>query len=477
MALLTPSGIAADKGASEFFRSISSTGRLGALFDFENRKVFFPDVHASFKFCTLIFGGADRKFAQTRCAFYLHLLDELDEPARVLELGAADFERVNPNTGAAPIFRHRRDADITLKLYAQHPVLVKHRGSSTSLGKLDEVRAWPVKYMAMFHMTNDSGLFLKAVELEKQGYVPSTYNHWAKDDRLAVPLYEGKMIQMFDHRAADVVVNTGNLKRAAQQESIGPDQKAGVDRYPVPQYWVRAADVDCIWRGDWCIAYKSVTSPSNMRTMIGAIFPKCGVGNSMAMLVPEAGTEALYATWAPLLMANLGCMAFDFALRQKVQGQNLNWFIIEQSVVIAPERFGAPLPIAFAIAMRRAGLMNGHHANPTVADFVIPQVLALTYTAHDMAPFARDLGYVDTQGVVLPPFVWNEEDRRARMAALDALFFYLYGLGMDDAAYIMDTFPIVRAQDEKAFGRYRTRDDVLALLATASTPPGVQVVV
>ena len=41
VALLTPSGIAADKGAAAFFRSISSTGRLGSLFDFENRKCFF----------------------------------------------------------------------------------------------------------------------------------------------------------------------------------------------------------------------------------------------------------------------------------------------------------------------------------------------------------------------------------------------------------------------------------------------------
>ena len=60
-----------------------------------------------------------------------------------------------------------------------------------------------------------------------------------------------------------------------------------------------------------------------MRTMIAAIVPKCGVGNSMAMLVPEAGNEAAYRAWAPLLLANLCSMAFDFALRQKVQGQNL----------------------------------------------------------------------------------------------------------------------------------------------------------
>jgi hypothetical protein len=115
--------------------------------------------------------------------------------------------------------------------------------------------------------------------------------------------------------------------------------------------------------------------------------------------------------------------------------------------------------------MRAAGLMNGHHPHPTVADFVVPQVLALTYTAHDMAPFARDLGYVDAAGKVLPPIVWDEEERRARLAALDALFFHLYGLDANDAAYILDTFPIVREQDVKAFGRFRTKDDVLGHLA------------
>ena len=108
--------------------------------------------------------------------------------------------------------------------------------------------------------------------------------------------------------------------------------------------------------------------------------------------------------------------------------------------------------------------MHGHHPQPTVADFVIPQVLALSYTAHDLAPFARDLGYVDATGQALPPLPWDEEQRRARLAALDALFFWLYGLGADDAAYVLDTFPIVRAQDERVFGRWRTRDEVLAAL-------------
>ena len=68
---------------------------------------------------------------------------------------------------------------------------------------------------------------------------------------------------------------------------------------------------------------------------------------------------------------------------------------------------------------------------------------------------------MDAAGAPLPPIVWNDDERRARLAALDALFFWLYGLGADDAAYVMAQFPIVREQDERAFGRFRTCEDVL----------------
>jgi hypothetical protein len=93
VALLTPSGIAADKGAAEFFRSISGTGRLGALFDFENKGVFFPDVHDNFKFVALVFGGQNRTFTAARLAFYLRRLAELSDPARVINLSPQDFQR------------------------------------------------------------------------------------------------------------------------------------------------------------------------------------------------------------------------------------------------------------------------------------------------------------------------------------------------------------------------------------------------
>ena len=58
----------------------------------------------------------------------------------------------------------------------------------------------------------------------------------------------------------------------------------------------------------------------------------------------------------------------------------------------------------------------------------------------------------------------DEEDRRRRIARLDGLFFHLYGIKRDDAGYILETFPIVREQDEKAHGRFLTKHLVLAYL-------------
>jgi hypothetical protein len=83
--LLTPSGIASDKTAAPFFKGVSTGGRLKALYDFENKKVFFPDVHASFKFCVFV-ASPQKTFVAAQCAFYLHRVEELGDPDRCFPL-------------------------------------------------------------------------------------------------------------------------------------------------------------------------------------------------------------------------------------------------------------------------------------------------------------------------------------------------------------------------------------------------------
>ena len=96
----------------------------------------------------------------------------------------------------------------------------------------------------------------------------------------------------------------------------------------------------------------------------------------------------------------------------------------------------------------------------TAKEIVRDHVLRLIDTSDDMSPLARDLGYTGL------PFVWDAEERRHLRARLDALYFHLYGLSKDDVGYILDTFPIVREQDEEEFGNYRTKELILAYMNT-----------
>ena len=432
--LLTPSGIYADKTAADFFKSVSTTGRVGGLFDFENRRLetglppFFPDVDSRFKFCALIFGGEERIFPETECAFFLHDTEKIDDPEQCFPLAPEDFALVNPNTATAPVFRSKRDAEITRYIYENHPVLVNH-----SLGQ--EGKAWPVRYLRMFDMTNDSGLFRTAERLEAEGFYPVQGNRWQKGEDLYLPLFEGKMVQAFDHRAASVVINPENLHRPAQPEPATTEQHQDPVWLPNHLYWVPASE--CEWPSglNWVLGFKEITAPTNARTFIATLMPAVGFGNKIPILKPETTDRN---EW--LLAANLNAMVFDFVTRQKIQGQTLNLFILEQLPVIPNESYD-----------RLFGMR-------TAREVVRDHVLRLTYTAHDMAPFARDLGYDG------PPFSWNEEDRRHLRARLDALYFHLYGVSREDASYIMDTFPIVRDQDVDEFGSYRTKEMVLAYM-------------
>jgi hypothetical protein len=463
--LLTPSGIAADKGAARFFRGIATTGRLAALVDFENRKKLFPDVDSRFKFCALAFGGQARRFDAARCAFFLHATDALLPPqladdadertrklaTRVIPLSAADFRAVNPNTGTAPIFRNALDAELTTRLYRTHPVLVRHAFATTTdpatgaqvedIGRIiGEERLYPVRYCTMFHMTNDSHLFKRRDELEADGWYPVAGGRWRKGEAEMLPLYVGRMIQHYDHRAANVTVNEENLHNAALSGGVNAAQKRDPDFSPTPQYWVSADAEQLAEYSGWAIGFRDIARSTDVRTFIAAIVPTTAAGNKLPFLFPNS-TSGEYAAIAPLLLANVNALSFDFVARQKVQSTSMNWFIVEQLPLIAPSRYAEPL------------------GRSTIGDFVREQVLRLSYTAHDLAAFARDLGHDG------PPFAWDPEDRRHRIARLDALYFRLYGLDRDEAAYVLDTFPIVREQDERAYGRYRTRALVLGYMA------------
>lgn len=441
--LLTPSGIASDLSSSEFFRKVATGGHLKALYDFENKKVFFPDVHASFKFCIMAF-SPDRYFAEAQCAFYLHSIADLNNPEQSFKITAADFARVNPNTGTAPIFRTRRDMALTKAIYDRCPVLVNRSG-------LEPMTAWPIRYSQTINMTSDSHLFRTKAELEgKEGAWPIGGNRWHSAAGEWVPLYEGKMVQAFDHRAAGIVINSDNVNRPAQPLPASVEQSADPAWLADPQFWIQPQPG--LASAPYALGFKDVTAPTNARTMIAAITPSGAAGNTLPLLEIDADSGAANPGNLCLLVANLNAHLFDFVARQKVQGQHLNWYIVEQLPVIPPAAYS-----------RKFGPKSA-------ADIVKAAVLELTYTAHDMAAFARDMGHVDADGEVLPPFAWDEERRLKLRAKLDALYFILYGVfdpanaesSRDDIRYIYSTFPIVEGKERAAYGRYRSCDLALA---------------
>ena len=57
--LIVPTGIATDDSTKAFFDEIVTKKRIVSLYDFENRKRTFPDVHRSYKFCLLTLSGTE----------------------------------------------------------------------------------------------------------------------------------------------------------------------------------------------------------------------------------------------------------------------------------------------------------------------------------------------------------------------------------------------------------------------------------
>ena len=321
----------------------------------------------------------------------------------------------------------------------------------------DSIKAWPVRYVRMFDMTNDSGLF--RTRRETEGAYPVDGNRYRNPSGEFTPLYEGKMVQAFDHRAASVVVNPENQHRPAQPGMTTNAQHRNPEWLPNPQFWVDRS-LSPIMQLPYMLAFKDVTSPTNARSMIAAVIPSSGVGNTLPLVLRDLEEGLFPAQLAATFLGNLNATVFDFIARQKIQGQHLNWFIVEQLPVVRlgryeSERFGGK----------------------TAGDIVRAAVLELTYTAHDMAPFARDMGYVDEAGEVKPPFVWDGDRRLKLRAELDAVYFHLYGVtDRDDVRYIYSTFPIVERQEMDAFDRFRSRDLCLAYMnALAAGDPDAEI--
>ena len=430
--LLVPSGIATDHTTRHFFHKLTDSKLLIGLYDFENKAPVFPDVHRSYKFCVLLFGGASTQSKSIDFVFFAHQMDELKDKKRHIALSVDDIKLLNPNTRTCPVFRSQHDAELTKAIYRRVPVLVdKNRKEGGN--------PWGIKFFTMFHQTNDAELFqtadqLRAAKFKRNGA------HWKKGKKIFLPLYEAKMIQMYDHRAASVIVNAKNWMRQGQTVSTSLVQHQNPEFSVEPRWWVDTAKVlgsNKTFPQHAFLGFKDVTSPTNMRTMIAAFIPISGVLNSAPLLLTE---ETISCRMECCILANFNSFAMDYIARQKIGGVHLNFFLVEQLPIFPPDFYADRCP---------------WDRRQTLEKWVSDRVLKLTCTSNDMIPLAEAAGFDP------PVHKWKPDERTDIQAELDAAYFLLYEIKRDDVEYILSTFSGTQREGESLFDISSTTDRIL----------------
>lgn len=424
---IVPSGLVTDDTTKEFFESLVSQRQLARCFHFENEDKVFPEVHHAFRFVLLTLGSAEN----TDLVFFARDVDDLRQPERHVSLTAADFEALNPNTRTCPTFRSRRDADINLAMYRRAGILWRES---------DEVHGnpWHVRFMRMFDMSNDSALFKVRAELSVEGATIEGNRVVAGTTTLA-PLFEAKMVHHFDHRFGTYEGQTEAQANQGKLPECDDAAHADADRLTQPYYWVPQSEVverlSGRWDRGWLLGWRDITGTEKQRTVIASLIPRTAVGNKLPLLLPT-----VESTLTACLYACLCSFSLDYAARQKMGGTTLNYFIAKQLPILAPSTYAQDAP---------------WQRGTTLRDWLLPRVLELTYTSWDLEAFARDVGYDG------PPFRWDPKRRFLLRCELDAAFFHLYGLSGPDVDYVMDTFPIVRKNEERVHGEFRTKRVIL----------------
>ena len=179
----------------------------------------------------------------------------------------------------------------------------------------------------------------------------------------------------------------------------------------------------------------SPTLPMSERWCSDTI-PPSGVGNSAPVIeYAYVGAQAVAST---LVLANMNSLPLDWATRLSVGGVNMNFFIVKQLPVLPPEAY---------LEEARPGL--------TWAELVVPRVLELTYTAQDLAAFARDLGY---DGPILP--LGTRSAATASSASSTPSSPTCTQLDRAELEYILDapepsvSFPGLKRSEMREFGEY-----------------------
>ncbi|MGD9525491.1 Eco57I restriction-modification methylase domain-containing protein [Pseudonocardia sp.] len=460
--IITPTGLVTDHTTAPFFADLVAKRSLAELRDFVTNPRIWTDVgNRKFRFALTTLRGRAASVDQARMSFLAKHPDEIT-PERTFEISPGEIALANPNTVTCPTFLTRIDAEITLGVYRRHPVLICDGGSNP----------WGLSFGTLFHMSNDSSLFH-----QPDDFADADFDGWSyhRDGTDYLPLYEAKLLWHFDHRLSSYALRAPG-SRDTELPRLTAEMHNDPDLEPVARHWVARPEVHdrlvghlatpdesleitasadgaadgtvrarrsrrgtpvvgrLVEERGWLLGWRDITGPQNERTFVPSVLPTSAVGDKFLLAFPAKPEHG------PLLHAVWSSLAFDYVARQKLSGTGMKFFIVKQLACPTPATFAAPAP---------------WQPDRSLADWVIPYVLELSYTSWRLRPYANDLG---DDG---PPFRWDPERRALLRADLDAAFLHVYGLTRPEAEHVLDSFFVVRKYEERDHGEYRTRRLVL----------------
>jgi len=366
--VVIPTGIATDDSHKHFFSDLVERNTIISLYDFENKEGLFRGTHRSYKFCLITIAGCHTP--RSEFAFCLHNINDLRDKTRQFILTKDDINLVNPNTGTCPIFRSHIDAELTRKIYQSVAILINERTN---------LNPWGVSFrQGLFNMTSDSKLFRTSEELCSEGFLLDG-NQFEKGEEHYLPLYEGRMIDYYDHRCATIGISNKALFRSGITLESSLSEHINPNFVAQPRYWINKINLQDQIKNNgisrnWFLGFKDVTSPTNKRTAIFSLIPQVGVGHTLPLVLIEKANSIYIAAF----LANMSTFILDYIVRQKLGGIHLTYNYLRQVPVL--------LPITYN----------------NLKDILVPFILELTYTAWDIKAFADDL--------------WREADEPLRAA-------------------------------------------------------------
>lgn len=308
LGLLVPASLYFDRDARALRDHLLDECRLEWLFGFENRRRLFA-IDSRYRFCAIVAETGSRS-SEVRVAFARTDPAEWSEanPAHLL-VTPSDVRLLSPASGAFVESRCERDLMLLRAITARGTPLLGERG----------VCQWR---QGDFNMTSDRARFVERSAAERDGFGRTDVGTWQRSDgTVLLPLVQGAMLDVLHPNAGAFAGGSGHGVRwsAPRDESVQQ-----------PQFLVDVRSVPSALPPR--VALRALSNATNARSAIACLLDGVPCGNSLGVLWPKEATATPLRTTA-FVAGVLGSLTYDWALRQRLAGTNLNGFVLTDTVL------------------------------------------------------------------------------------------------------------------------------------------------